>query len=95
MSKQKLTKAQVKAKDAASARMLELAVQASALGFAALTIVGATELIMEHMSALNPAAGHGSNSISELFSRGEGKNESARMPEEFDIGLQTPHISGL
>ena len=29
------------------------------------------------------------------MARGEGKGETARLPEEFDIGLQTPDISGI
>lgn len=57
-----------------------------------LTVVGASEMILEHQSAVNPAAGHGS---SEQVARAEGRGESARMPEEFDIGLQTTSISGL
>lgn len=73
----------------------DFAVQAGALGFAALMLVGATEMIMEHMPSMHQASGHGSTSISELFARGEGKGETARMPEEFDIGLQTPHITGV
>ena len=73
----------------------EIATRLGALAFTSLAIVGATEMILEHMQALNPVAGHGSSSVSELFARGEGMGESARMPEEFDIGLQTPHVSGL
>ncbi len=95
MSKQKLSKKQLKIQQIAHDRMQAMAIQAGALGFAALTLVGASEMVMKHVAALNPATGHGSTSISELFARGEGKNESARMPEEFDIGLQTPHIAGL
>jgi hypothetical protein len=73
----------------------EVATRLGALAFTGLAVVGATEMILEHMQSLNPAVGHGSSSLTELFARGEGKGESARMPEEFDIGLQTPHVSGL
>jgi hypothetical protein len=89
MSKQKIEK------DKESSARKEAAARLGAVMLTGLAIVGAAEMIMEHMPALNMAAGHGSTSISELFARGEGKGESARMPEEFDIGLQTPHISGL
>lgn len=33
--------------------------------------------------------------LTEVFARGETKGETARLPEEYDIGLQTPHIAGL
>jgi hypothetical protein len=62
----------------------------------AVSILVTFEAIIEH----NPkfARGHdsaGQSSMSEIFARGESKGETARLPEEFDIGLQTPHIAGL
>lgn len=73
----------------------EAALRVGAWLMAGLAFVGVTEMITEHQHVVNPATGHNTAIVSELFARGEGKGETARLPEEFDVGLQTPHISGL
>jgi len=76
-------------------RSHEAALRVGAWMLAGLALVGVTEMITEHQHAVNPASGHSTALVSELFARGEGKGETARLPEEFDVGLQTPHVSGL
>jgi hypothetical protein len=66
-----------------------------AIMLTALSILVSFEAIIEHSQK---HASHDDNSkpgINEIFARGETKGETARLPEEFDIGLQTPHVSGL
>lgn len=64
---------------------------------AGLSVVGVSKMILEHQHSVNPAIGHSIISAADLetMARGEGRSETARLPEEFDVGLQTPHISGL
>jgi hypothetical protein len=63
----------------------------------AVSVLVSFEAIVEHSSKF----GHGGNDpnkisgSSEIFMRAEPKGETARLPEEFDIGLQSPHIAGL
>jgi hypothetical protein len=62
-----------------------------------LSVLVSFEAIIEHNPKFSRVH-HGDDNkpaISELFARGESKGETARLPEEFDIGLQTPHVSGL
>lgn len=65
---------------------------AERVGAIALTVMCALvsfEAIIEHQSGEhNPHT-----VVSEVFARGETKGEAARIPEEFDIGMQTPHIT--
>lgn len=53
------------------------------------------EMVLEHA----PAGQHGSHAkhgaVHEVLARGESKGETARLPEEFDVGLQTPDIAGI
>ncbi len=96
MSKQKILIAQKLQSDSKFLGLnQEIFTRIGALVFTGLVVIGATEMVLEHMTVSNPTAGHASNSISELFARGEGKTESARLPEEFDIGMQTALVSGL
>jgi hypothetical protein len=60
-----------------------------------LAMLGSLEMILQHQHSSNPAAGKSSTAVYEQVSRAEGKGESARLPEEFDIGLQTTSVSGL
>jgi hypothetical protein len=67
-----------------------------ALVLAAISILVTFEAIIEH----NPkfARAHdaaGSQNLAEVYVRAETRGEASRLPEEFDIGLQTPHIAGL
>jgi hypothetical protein len=74
-----------------------IAEKVGAVALTVLTLLVSMEAIIEH----NPKFSHGAKSddskpaINEIFARGESKGEAARLPEEFDIGLQTPHIAGL
>lgn len=67
-----------------------------AVVFTAICMLVSFEAIVEHGHGKN--AHHGSSDpqhVNQIFSRAEPKGETARLPEEFDIGLQTPHVSGL
>lgn len=72
---------------------------AERVGAVVLSVLGflvSFELMLEHHPKLSHAGSHAnSHGISEVFARGETKGETARLPEEFDTGLQTPHITGL
>jgi hypothetical protein len=62
----------------------------------ALSLLVSFEAILEHHPKFSH--GHGENgrsSSSEMFVRAETKGETSRLPEEFDIGLQTPHVAGF
>ena len=61
----------------------------------AMALLGSVEMFLHHQQAHNPTAGQSSTAVYEQIARAEGKGESARLPEEFDIGLQTPRVSGL
>lgn len=67
-----------------------------ALALTALGMLVSFEAIIEHNPKFSHRA-HEANtpSVSEVFVRAETKGETSRLPEEFDIGLQTPHIAGL
>jgi hypothetical protein len=68
-----------------------------AVALMAVSVLVTFESVIEH----HPKFGHHSEEskqplMSEVFvARAETKGESARLPEEFDIGLQTPHVAGL
>lgn len=64
---------------------------------AGMAMLVSVELVMEHAPTGDKRGAHDTNhtSLTEVFARGEGKGETARLPEEFDIGLQTPNIAGL
>jgi hypothetical protein len=67
------------------------------LGAVVLTAVSALvsfEAIIEHSSDHGNKNHDTAKNVSEMFVR-EVKGETSRLPEEFDIGLQTPHIAGL
>lgn len=72
-----------------------LAHQAAAWGFAALTLLGAGEMIHEQQFATAPVTAHSYMTADDVLARGEGKNEAARMPEEYDVGLKAPGVSGF
>ena len=71
------------------------AMHVGAWAMTALAMLGSVEMILQHMQSHNPVAGQSSTAVYEQVGRAEGKGESARLPEEFDIGLQTPRVSGL
>jgi|GEM_PF-2354290 len=91
MSKQKIQK------ELQASLAHQTTIQAGAWLFTVLALIGVSEMTLEHMAAHSPAVGQHSTSVAnmELFARGEGRSETARLPEEFDVGLQTPRISGL
>jgi hypothetical protein len=63
-----------------------------------LSVLVSFEAIIEHQQNTSHGDSHhdGSRSaLTEIFARGETKGETARLPEEFDIGLQTPPVGGL
>jgi hypothetical protein len=67
-----------------------------ALVLTAVSMLVSFEAIIEH----NPKFSHKLHEVttpgvSEVFVRAETKGETSRLPEEFDIGLQTPHVAGL
>lgn len=62
----------------------------------ALSMLVTFEAIIEH----NPKFSHRVHDVAgpnmaEVYVRAETKGEAGRLPEEFDIGLQTPRIAGL
>lgn len=63
--------------------------------FTALIIAGGSELLHEGRLAPATVTIEPSYAHENTMARAEGKGEAARMPEEFDVGLQTPHTSGL
>jgi len=64
--------------------------------FAALTMVSAGELLQEHVITVPVAAHDSYMSLHEdIMARAEGKGEAARLPEEFDVGVQSAHVSGF
>jgi len=60
----------------------------------ALSILVSFEAIIEHAYKHEQRSHDSKTNISEMFVR-ETKGETSRLPEEFDIGLQTPRIAGL
>jgi hypothetical protein len=67
--------------------------RAGAIALTALSLLVSFEGVLEH--SLHGDHDQGQPAISEVIARGETKGETARLPEEFDIGLQTPHITGI
>lgn len=61
----------------------------------ALCLLVSFEGIAEHHPSLTHHHKEDTPSVSDIFARGETKGETARLPEEFDVGLQTPHVSGF
>jgi hypothetical protein len=55
------------------------------------------ETIVEHHSKHEKVDKQDPHLSSQIFARTETtkSGETARLPEDFDIGLQTPHVSGL
>ena len=61
-----------------------------------LSLLVSFEAIIEHSAEKQKHPEPKSSvNISEVFVRGEVKGEAGRLPEEFDIGLQTPRVAGL
>lgn len=75
--------------------------QVSAWVLTATALLVSTERLMHHQEyATVPAtageAGHHAPAATEnLAARAEGARETARLPEEYDVGLREPTISGL
>jgi len=70
--------------------------KAGAIVLTAVGLLVSFEAIVEH----HPKFGHGHEpsivgGASQVVMRAEPKGETARLPEEFDIGLQTPHVTGV
>lgn len=71
-----------------------LAHQFFAWMFSALIMVSATEMI--HAShGTKTGQGHQPAPVESTYARAEGKTEAARMPEEYDVGLKAPAVSGF
>lgn len=73
---------------------------AEKVGAIILTIVSVLvsfEAIIEHSDKFGRGHASAQSQVgaSEVFIRAETKGETARLPEEFDIGLQTPHVTGI
>jgi hypothetical protein len=66
-----------------------------AVAFTALCMLVSFESIVEHHAKDVYHGKREAQYASQIFSRSESKGETARLPEEFDIGLQTPRIAGL
>lgn len=69
--------------------------QLGAVALTGLAMLVSVEMVLEHA----PAGQHGghakhASAVHEVLARGESKGETARLPEEFDVGLQTPDIAG-
>jgi len=67
------------------------------VGAVVLTAVGALvsfEAIIEHSADQGYKSHDNNKNVAEMFVR-EIKGETSRLPDEFDIGLQTPHVAGL
>jgi len=66
--------------------------------FSALILISATEMIHASHAATAPGTGHSSAPVGQaaeaLYARAEGRTEAARMPEEYDVGLKAPIVSG-
>jgi hypothetical protein len=67
-----------------------------ALVLTAISVLVTFETLIEH----NPkfARVHEASSsanLAEVYVRAETRGEAGRLPEEFDIGMQTPRIAGL
>lgn len=77
---------------------IETAERVGAGVLAGIAMLVSVEMVLEHAPG-HEQAGHavaGSHSnVLETLARGEGKGETARLPEEFDIGLQSPSIAGV
>jgi hypothetical protein len=75
-----------------------VAEKVGAIALTALSILVSFEAIVEHQHKAAHGDDHGDANraaVTEIFARGETKGETARLPEEFDIGLQTPPVGGL
>lgn len=82
--------------DRQQASVLERVERAGAMALASLAMLVSVEMVMEHSQGghhVHHGSKHGS--ISDVLKRGETKGETARLPEEFDTGLQTPNIAGI
>lgn len=66
-----------------------------AIALTAVSVLVSFEALIEHHPKFARHHDVSQPSISEIFARGETKGETARLPEEYDIGLQTPHVAGL
>lgn len=67
-----------------------------ALALTAISILVTFEALIEHNPKFAQAHEAGSSqNLAEVYVRAETKGETSRLPEEFDIGLQTPRIAGL
>jgi hypothetical protein len=67
-------------------------------GAIALTLVStfvSFETIIEHHAKESYHSKRDTAYANQIFARSESKGETARLPEEFDIGLQAPHVAGL
>jgi len=88
MSKQKIQK------ELHERQLHQTAARLGAWALTALAIVGVHEMITHNVHSISQTV-HSTAGLSEMFARGEGRSETARLPEEFDIGMQTPRVSGL
>jgi len=67
-----------------------------ALVLTAISILVTFEAIIEHNPKFSQRSHDiGGPNMAEVYVRAETRGEAGRLPEEFDIGLQTPHVTGL
>ena len=72
----------------------ETALRAGAWLLTATAMLAATEKL-HHIDAHAPSTAHSSHYSAEVQpARAEGARETARLPEEYDVGLCAPNISG-
>ena len=67
-----------------------------ALVLTAISILVTFEALIEHNPKFSKSHEMGSGqNLAEMYVRTDNKGEAGRLPEEFDIGLQTPRIASL
>jgi len=67
-----------------------------AIVLTAVSVLVSFEAIVEHQDKFSHHQDdQDATYASQIFARSETKGETARLPEEFDIGLQSPHVTGL
>lgn len=74
----------------------EVALRVGAWALTATAMLGLTEGVHREFAAIALPAHQPVSPIGheELMARGEGARESARLPEEYDIGLRSPNVTG-
>jgi len=80
-------------------RMTQIATVAGAWVLTAAALLASSEKLIhatDHGAMAVPAHGHSMVSFAEPEAiRAEGARETARLPEEYDVGLRMPAVSGF